>query len=323
MIKKLLAPILFNGLLIAVCSQAQTLPYPNKPIRLIAPLPVGTATDTVARILANELTTSLKQNVIVDNRVGADGAIAGAEVSHAPADGYTLLFGTNSPMAAVPALRKNPPYDPTKDFTPITLVGRYSSFLWVNSKLPIYSLSDLISFARANPGKLNYATGNTGGIVAMAQTLSLAGNLKLVHLPYKGEPAALIDLVANTIQVMFATPTTAQSYAREGKIRVLATTLPQRSPGSPEVPTLAEAGIPKFSVSLWAAIYGPPGMSNLLSEQLAKEIGSVLSRTDVREKLEAQQFFAQTSTPKELEVFTAEQLQIYARTLKEAGVQAE
>ncbi len=321
--KHWIATALLVGLLGAMGLQAQTLPYPSKPIRLIAPLPVGTATDTVARILANELTNALKQNVIVDNRVGADGAIAGSEVSHAPADGYTLLFGTNSPMAAVPALRKTPPYDPTKDFTPITLVGRYSSFLWVNAKLPIYSLSDLIAYARANPGKLNYATGNTGGIVAMAQTLSLAGNLKLVHVPYKGEPAALIDLVANNIQVMFATPTTAQSYAREGKLRVLATTLPQRSPGAPEVPTLAEAGLPKFSVSLWAAIYGPPGMPSPIAEQLAKEIGSVLSRQDVKEKLEAQQFFAQSSSPKELEVFTAEQLQIYARTLKEAGVQAE
>ena len=300
---------------------AQT--YPNKPLRLIAPLPVGSATDTVARILAIELSANLKQSVVVDNKVGADGAIAASEVSHAAPDGYTLLFGTNSPMAAVPALRKTPPYDPIKDFTPITLIGRYSSFLWVNAKLPIVNLTDFIAYAKANPNKLNYATGNTGGIVAMAQTLSLAGNLKLVHVPYKGEPAALIDLVSNNIQVMFATPTTAQAYAREGKLRVLATTLPQRSPGAPEVPTMAEAGLPKFSISLWAGLYGPPGMPQSIVEQLAKEMGHVLSRSNVREKLEAQQFFVQGSTPKELEIFTAEQLQVYARTLREAGVQAE
>ena len=119
--------------------------YPIKPIRLIAPLPAGTATDIVARIIASSLSTALGQPVVVENKAGADGAIAGAEVSKASPDGYTLLFGTNSPMSAVPALRKNPPYDPTKDFTPITLVGRYSSFLWVNAKLPVNNLTELIA----------------------------------------------------------------------------------------------------------------------------------------------------------------------------------
>jgi len=196
--------------------------------------------------------------------------------------------------------------------------------LAVHPSQPVTTVAELITLAKARPGELFFPSAGTGDAPHLAAELfNIVAGVKLVHVPYKGEPAALIDLVANNIQVMFATPTTAQSYAREGKLRVLATTLPQRSPGAPEVPTLAEAGLPKFSVSLWAAIYGPPGMPSAIAEQLAKEIGSVLSRQDVKEKLEAQQFFAQSSSPKELEVFTAEQLQIYARTLKEAGVQAE
>jgi tripartite-type tricarboxylate transporter receptor subunit TctC len=297
--------------------------YPIKPIRLIAPLPAGTATDIVARIIASSLSTALGQPVVVENKAGADGAIAGAEVSKASPDGYTLLFGTNSPMSAVPALRKNPPYDPTKDFTPITLVGRYSSFLWVNAKLPVNNLTELIAYIKANPGKLNYATGNTGGIVAMAQTLSLAGQLQMTHVPYKGEPAALVDLVSNSIQVMFATPTTAWPYYKEGKLRPMGTTLPHRSPGAPEIPTLAEAGLPKFSVSLWAGIYGPPGLPAAVVDRLNKEITIILNKPEIKEKLESQQFFPQASSAKELQNITAEQLMIYSKTLKEAGVQAE
>lgn len=297
--------------------------YPNKPVKMIAPLPAGTATDTVARILAKSMSSSFGQSVIVDNRAGADGAIAGAEVAKAMPDGYTLLFGTNSPMAAVPALRKVPPYDPVKDFSPISLVGHYSSFLWVNAATPVKSLQELIEFARANPGKLNYATGNTGGIVAMAQMLALAGNLSMVHVPYKGEPAAIVDLVSNSVQVMFATPTTASAFAKEGKLRALATTLPHRSPGAPDVPTMVEAGLPRFSIALWAAIYGPAKMPQGIVDQLSREVNLALNRSDVKEQLERQQFFGQGSAPKELDAYTREQLEMYSRTLRDAGVQPE
>jgi tripartite-type tricarboxylate transporter receptor subunit TctC len=321
MSKRLLRPIAMAALVLWMGSAWSQ--FPTRPIKLIAPLPAGTATDTVARILANSLGASLGQPVLVENKAGADGAIAGAEVAKALPDGYTLLFGTNSPMSAVPALRKLPPYDPVKDFTPITLVGRYSSFLWVNSTIPVKTLKEFIEYARANPGKLNYATGNTGGIVAMAQLLSLAGDLKLVHVPYKGEPAAILDLVSNLVQVMFATPTTASGYAKEGKLRALGTTLPSRSPGAPDVPTIAEAGLPKFSISLWAAVFGPARMQPAVVDRLSNEFNAALSRPEVKELMERQQFFTQGSTPRELEAYTREQLEIYSRTLREAGVQPE
>src|SRR5882672_11102536 len=148
---------------LAVCAQ-----YPAKPVRIVVPFPGGSATDTVTRILANDVTQSLGQPVVVENRAGADGAIAAAEVARSAPDGYTLLMATNSPMSAVPAMKKNPPYDPVADFTPITDVGRYTFFIVVHPSVPANTLGELIAYARANPGRLNYATGNTTGIVSSA-----------------------------------------------------------------------------------------------------------------------------------------------------------
>ncbi len=161
--------------------------YPNKPIRLVVPFPAGSATDTVARILGQSVSTAVGQPVLVDNKVGADGAIAGAEVAKAAPDGYTLFLATNSPMAVAPAMKKVPPYDPGADFTPIADIGRYTFFLYINAETPIKSFKELVTYAKANPGKLNYATGNTTGIMSFAQMNALAG-IDMTHVPYKGEP---------------------------------------------------------------------------------------------------------------------------------------
>ena len=297
--------------------------YPNKPIRLVVNFPAGTASDTVARILASSMGPSIGQTVIVENRAGADGAIAATEVARAQPDGYTALYGTSGPMATVPALKKSVPYDPIKDFSPISLIGRYSTFLYAGAATPFKSLKDMIDYARANPGKLNYATGNTGGLVSMAQVIALAGNLNMVHVPYKGEPAALVDLISNRVQVTFATPTTTSAYVKEGKLRMLATTLPQRHPRAPEVPTMAEAGMPTFSIVVWAGMFGPAKMPPAIVDRLSREVNLALNRPEVKEQFERQQFFAYGSTPKELEDFTREQLDVYSRTLKSAGVQPE
>jgi hypothetical protein len=167
--------------------------FPAKPIRVVVPFPSGSATDTVARILGQSVSAAIGHPVLVDNKVGADGAIAGAEVAKAAPDGYTLLMATNSPMAVAPAMKKVPPYDPVTDFTPITDVGRYTFFLYVNAGLPIRSFQELVAYAKANPGKLNYATGNTTGIVSFAQMNSLTG-IDMTHVPYKGEPQGITDL---------------------------------------------------------------------------------------------------------------------------------
>ncbi len=168
--------------------------YPSKPIRLIVPFPSGSATSTVARILAAPLSQALGQPVVVEDKPGADGAIAGELVAKSPPDGYTLLMATNSPLAAVPLLHKKPPYDPIADFTPISFVGRYTFYLVVHASVPAKTLTELLDYARANPDKLNYATGNTTAILSTGQLLAFGG-AKMVHVPYKGEPAAITDMV--------------------------------------------------------------------------------------------------------------------------------
>lgn len=318
MLKTLLASLGCAALLLSTPATAQ---YPDRPIKLVLPLPAGSATDTVARVIARAMETSLGQPIIIENRAGADGAIAALTVARAEPDGYTLLFATNSPMSAVPAMKLQPGYDPATDFSPISLVGRYSSFLWVHPETPIRSLQEMIAYARSNPGKLSYATGNTGGQVAMLQLLALAGKPMLVHVPYRGEPAAIVDVVSGRIPLMFATPTTAGSFAREGKLRPLVTTLPQRSPAFPEVPTVHEAGLPGFSITLWAGMFGPAKLPAAMVQRLNAGVQHAIRQPEVRQILEAQQFFAEGSTVDELQRFTVEQLSAYRNALRDAGVE--
>jgi len=302
---------------LAVCAQ-----YPAKPVRILVPFPGGSATDTVTRILANYVTQSLGQPLVVENKAGADGAIAAAEVAKAQPDGYTLLMATNSPMAAVPAMKKSPPYDALADFTPITDVGRYTFFLYVHPAVPAKTFADLIAYARANPGKLNYATGNTTGIVSFAQINSLAG-IDMIHVPYKGEPAGITDLVAGRVQLMLATPTTGLAQLKDGKLRALVTTLSKRSPLLPEVPTIAEAGMPQFSITSWAALFGPARMPREILERLNKEFLGAMGRPEVQAAMDKQAFALSPSSPEQLADFVKEQIESYRRILRAAGVQPD
>jgi tripartite-type tricarboxylate transporter receptor subunit TctC len=296
--------------------------FPAKPVRVVVPFPGGSATDTITRILANRVSQSLGQPLVVENKAGADGAIAAAEVSKAPADGYTLLMATNSPMSAVPAMKKSPPYDPVADFTPITDIGRYTFFIVAHPGVPARSLAELIAHARANPGKLNYATGNTTGIVSTAFFASQAG-IELVHVPYKGEPQAMTDLVAGRVQLMFASSSTSVPQVREGKLRALVTTLPKRSALLPEVPTIAEAGMPQFSVTSWAGLFGPARLPREVVERLNKEFVAAMARPDVQAAMERQAFSLSPSSPEQLAAFVKEQMESYRRILRAAGVQPE
>ncbi len=296
--------------------------YPNKPIKLVVPFPAGSATDTVGRILAQSVSASIGQTVVIDNKPGADGAISGTEVAKAAPDGYTLFLATNSPMAVVPALRKTPPYNPVTDFTPITDVGRYTFFLYVNGTVPVKNFGELISYAKAHPGKLAYATGNTTGIVSFAQMNALAG-VDMLHVPYKGEPAAITDLVGGRVQLVWGTPTTGLAHVKDGKLRALATSLKKRSPILPEVPTMAEAGMPKFSILSWAALYGPAKLPKEVTARVNKEFVAAMKRPEVLAQMEKQAFLLSPSTPEELAAFTKEQMDDYLRILRAAGVQPE
>ncbi len=296
--------------------------YPAKPIRLVLPFPAGGVADSVGRIIAQRLSQSLGQPVIVDNRPGADGAIAGEVTAKAAADGYTLLLGTSSTFSAVPALRKHPPYDPISDFTPITLLGRFSFFVFVPADSPAKTLADFVRHAKANPGKLNYGTGNTPSILATAQFKSLA-DIDMVQVPYKGDAPAITDMLGGRLDMVIASTVPALALAKEGKVRALAALLGRRSPHLPEVPTMVEAGFPEYSVTSWAGLFGPAKLPREIVERLARQTTAILRQQDVMEQIERQAFEIETSTPEQLGAYVKEQRDVWMRAAKEAGLKPE
>jgi tripartite-type tricarboxylate transporter receptor subunit TctC len=306
--------------LFACAASAQQ--FPSKPIRIVVPFGAGSATDLISRVLGGSVSASIGQPVVVDNKAGADGAIAASEVAKSAPDGYTLLMATNSPLSVVPAMKKVPPYDPVADFTPITDVGRYTFFVVVNPDLPVKTLPDLVQYARANPGKVNYATGNTTGIVSSALLASLA-KIEMVHVPYKTEPQVMADLVGGRVQMMFASSTTSMPLIRDGKLRALVTTLPRRSHLLPDVPTIAEAGYPTFSIISWAGLFGPAKMPADVVARLNKEFVAAMGRPDVQEAMQKQAFVLTPSTPEKLAAYVKEQLDGYRGILKAIGIQPE
>lgn len=311
-----------SALIAATLSAAALAQYPSKPVRVVVPFPPGSATDTVTRIIARPLSESLGRPVVVENRAGGDGSIAALEVMRAAPDGHTLLMATASAMSAVPSLRKQPPYDAIRDFSPISFIGNYTFFLLVNASVPARSLAELIAHAKANPGKLNYATGNSTGIAATAQLIALAG-IDMVHVPYKGEPPAIAELLSGQVHVMFATPTTALAMVKEGKLRALVTTNRNRTHLAPDVPTMAEAGMSKLTIAPWGGLFGPAGLPREIADRLSREIAAVYKRPEVRESLDRQGLEYSSSTPEELDAFLKEQLEAWRRVVREAGIRQE
>ncbi len=296
--------------------------YPAKPIRIIMPFPAGATADTVTRIVAQPLSQVLGQPVLVDNKPGADGAIAAEMAAKSAPDGHTLLSAGNTPMLGVPILRKNPPYDPLVDFAPITPVVKFAFFLVVHPSVPAKTLPELIDHVRANPGKLNYASGNINGILAAAQLMSL-GKLEMVHVPYKGEVLAIPDLLNARVHMMFGTGGITAPLVKEGKLRALATLLPARSPMLPDVPTIAEAGMPQLSVVVWGGLFGPAKMPKDIVERLSREVNAILQRPAVREQLEKLGVEASGSTPEEFAAFLKQQLLDWGKAAREAGLKPE
>jgi tripartite-type tricarboxylate transporter receptor subunit TctC len=231
-------------------------------------------------------------------------------------------MATNSPMAAAPAMKKNPPYDPITDFTPISDIGRYTFFIVVHPSVPAKTVAELVAFAKAKPGELNYATGNTTGIVSMALFNALGG-VKMTHVPYKGEPQALTDLVSGRVQVMVVSSGTSLPHIREGRLRAIAVTLDKRSPALPDVPTIVEAGMPQFRLTSWAAVFGPAKMPRDVVERLNREFVAAIGRPDVQQAMEKQAFMLQGSTPEQLGALVKEQFESYKSTMKIAGIEPE
>jgi tripartite-type tricarboxylate transporter receptor subunit TctC len=313
--------VVFLGALIVGVGLAHA-QYPNRTVRIIVPFPAGSATDAIARVIAVPLAQALGQPVIVENKAGADGAIAAGDVARANPDGHTLLLATNSPMAAIPSMRKTPPYDAVNDFAPISLAGYYSFYLMVHPSVPAKTLKELIDYARVNPGKLNYATGNTTGIMSNLQLMWLAG-IKMTHVPYKGEPQAVTDMLNGQIQLMFATWTTTAGHIKDGRIRPIATSLKKRTTYLPEVPTMAEAGLAQFNVLSWAALFAPGKTLPDIVTRLNRELVAAMKRPEILEQFAKIAVEPATSTPEELGAFVKDQIDVWKKTMAAAGVAPE
>lgn len=305
--------------LLLLLAQGVLAQYPSRAIRFVVPFPPGGGADYLARLLAQPLAQAMGQQWVIDNRGGADGALAGVIVAKAAPDGHTIFLGTNSPLSAVPAMRRNPPYDPIADFTPVGMLGRFTFFLFVRPDLPARTLAELVAHARAHPGKLNYGTGNTVGIVASAQFKMQAG-LDIAQVPYKGDALATTDLLAGQIQMAFMTPVPAFALVKEKRLRALTVLLPQRSSLAPEVPTIAEAGMPGVSIMPWLGMLGPAKLPPAIAARLSRELNPVLARANIRESLGQQGFEVQSSTPGELAAYMKDQLQMWKRVVREANI---
>lgn len=294
--------------------------YPSRPIKFVVPFGAGSATDALGRIAANELSRNIGQPVVIVNRGGADGAIGATEVMRSPPDGYTYLFGSNSPLVVVPHLRKEPPYDTLKDFTPITFFGDNVFFIAVHPSVPARSLAEFIAHAKANPGKLNYGTGNTFSIVATALFARNVG-IEMQAIPYKSEPDAIVDLLSGQIQLMNATATTLLAHAKDNKVRVIVTTHHERSALLPDVPTIIEEGHPKFPIGPWGGVVGPAGMQREIVDKFNQEMRKVLTADTVKEQMLKHGFAAKPMTPEEFTQFLKDQLVVWKSALAAAGIQ--
>ena len=303
----------------SVWAQAQN--YPNHPVRVVVAAQTG-GPDTVARIVAASLQQQLGQPFVVENRPGADSAIAAEQVSKMAADGYTLMFASNSAMTAAVALRKSPTYDPLKDFTPISMVGRATVFFYVHPDVPAKTLKEFIAHARANPGKLVYGTGNPLSILYGQQLMSATG-IQMLHVPYKGEGPLNPDILAGRVHSSFLSTGSAVSNAKDGRLRPLAVLLERRSPLLPEVPTISEAGVPEVTVRQWAGIFGPPNLPRDIVARLNKEVNAALQRPDVIAKLQSYGYSPEGSTPERLVEVNRADLELWRKLVKEAGIPLE
>lgn len=317
-----LSRILTSAVLAAMASCAMAQQYPVKPIRFVTSTQ-GSASDAIARILSGPVATALGQPVVVEAKPGADGAIAGAEVAKAAPDGYTLLFGSGGPIASVPSLRKHPPYNPITDFTPVVDLGRFTIFLYGHVGLPAKDFGELVAYAKANPDKLTFASGNVTGIVTFAQMNMLAGGLRMLHVPYKSEASAIADVVAGRVDLIWATPTAALAFVKAGKLRAYATQLKERSKLLPDVPTLSELGLTSFSITSFAAIYGPANMPRDVVERLNREYIAAMKRPEIIEAVEKQAFVLTPGSPESLARLTKEQVEDFGRMIRQVGIQPD
>lgn len=308
----------------AVVPVAFAQPYPSRPITYVVPFTPGGTTDVIGRTIGEGLTAALGQPVVIENKPGAGGAVGAEFVAKAKADGYTLLGGTISTHAINASLYKNLPYDPVKDFEPVTLVGFIPNALYVNPNIGVNSVADLVAYLKKNPDKATFASSGAGTSTHLAGELfgDLAG-IKLTHIPYKGTPQAFTDVVGGQVTFMFDQLTAGLPLVKGGKLKLLAVTSPTRTALSPDTPTMVEAGVPNFEMVSWQAVYAPKGTPKPVVDKLNAEIVKVLKSPAVTDKLMgANGMTVVASSPAELTALMQKEIPRWADLVKKSGAQA-
>ena len=314
---------ILGAMLLSTSTAAQD--YPTRPIRVIVPFTAGAGTDIVGRAIAQALNDAWKQSVVVDNRPGAGGTIAGELVARASADGYTLMLGNVSTLAIAPALNPKLSYNPLRDFAPITLITTSENVLVLHPSVPVLSMKEFIAYAGANPRKLNYGssgngtTSHLGGAMFAAMT-----GTEMTHVPYKGSGPMLTDLLAGQLQLSFSSVPTALPHIKSGRLRALAVTLLTRSSALPDLPTVQEAaGLKGFEISLWQGIVAPAATPRAIVMKLNQQIAASLRTPDMKHKLTVQGLDAVGNSPEQFGVYIREEIAKWTRVVLSSGARAE
>ncbi|PZQ02051.1 MAG: LacI family transcriptional regulator [Variovorax paradoxus] len=298
--------------------------YPTKPITMIVPFSAGGTTDILARIVGQALSTELGQSVVIDNRAGAGGNIGGQLAARAPADGYTLFMGTVGTHAINEALYKKMPFNPIKDFAPLSRVANVPNLLVAHPSQPFKTVPELIAYAKANPGKVNFGSSGSGSSIHLSGELfkSMA-KVDMVHIPYKGSAPAVNDLLGNQIAIMFDNMPSAIQHVRAGKLRPIAVTTAKRSPELPDVPTIAESGVPGYEATSWFGLFAVAGTPAPIVTQLNKALVKVLNNPDVKAKIVAQGGEVVAETPEQFAAFIKAETAKWGKVVKDSGASVD
>ncbi len=309
--------------LAASALQALAQGYPSKPVHVIITFPAGTATDIVGRVVTQKLSEFWGQPVLAENRAGAGGSIGAAVVAKAAADGYTLLIDSNAHVVT-PAIYAKLPYDTLKDFVDISPLAGQPNVLVVTPGSSVKSLADFLAEAKAKPGQINFASAGIGsGTHLNLEKFRLVTGINVVHVPYKGTPEVVSDLMAGRVNYYFAPIAPAIPLIRDGRLRALAVSSAKRSSELPDVPTVAEAGVPGFEFTLWFGLWGPTGMPADILDKISKDVNGALASTDVRERLAKLGSDTMIMTPGEFSQFVRRELDDYARIIKAVGIKPQ
>jgi tripartite-type tricarboxylate transporter receptor subunit TctC len=312
-----LAAIVFTA---AFAAAAQD--FPAKPVTFVVPFAAGSATDQLARALGQSVSTETKQAVVIDNKPGASGFLAAQQVAKAPADGYTVLITTNTTHAANEHLYRTMPYDPVKDFAPVTLLGKGGQIMIVNPKVPVNSVAEFVALAKKQPGKLTYGSGSSSSRIAGELLQQMAG-IEILHVPYKSNPLAITDLLGGQIDMMITDTATGLPQVKGGKVRALGVTAKKRSPLAPDIPTIDEAGVKGYEMGYWFAAYVPAKTPPAVVKRLQELLGGATRSASAKTFYESTGTEPVTSSPEELRKFQTAESQKWGRIIKAANIQPE